>query len=361
MSIAKRTKDKKKQWRAVVSVYDSYGKRHQKTSKWFDRKADAVQAELDLKARAADTTVGRTFGSVCREWIESTRAEVTKKTFNDKTQMMTKYLASILDMRLDEITPAVIKVLFQDEDFLALCTIRRNRVRGIVAGTFRYAMSMYGFPNNPVDAFPAFKKTDEERLRGRTVYTPDQFQQVIQEVDSDHGEHKDALVFLFRTGMRLNEALSLTFADIMPQDKSVHTWRQYVDDEWVTLKTPHSDRVVSLDSSCRDVIDRQRRIYEYLPGFSPDWFLFGGPEPMPTNTLRSIFYSAQEAAGLSHSRLHDLRHAHASVLIANMKGDGDILKISRRLGHSSVSTTVNIYAHLLHRDEDDIIDVLDSI
>jgi integrase len=41
--------------------------------------------------------------------------------------------------------------------------------------------------------------------------------------------------------------------------------------------------------------------------------------------------------------LHGLRHTHASQLIA---AGLDVVTVSRRLGHSNPSVTLNVYAHL---------------
>jgi integrase len=49
-------------------------------------------------------------------------------------------------------------------------------------------------------------------------------------------------------------------------------------------------------------------------------------------------------AGLEGVRLHDLRHTHASWLIAR---GIDVVTISRRLGHESITTTIDRYGHLL--------------
>lgn len=105
---------------------------------------------------------------------------------------------------------------------------------------------------------------------------------------------------------------------------------------------------------------------EYLLGYDdapddPEEWLNDSGHILPDNTVRNVANKAQEDAGLPHSRLHDLRHAHASVLLENMNGEGDILKVSRRLGHSSVATTMNIYAHVLNKSEDDVVNVLDSL
>ena len=47
--------------------------------------------------------------------------------------------------------------------------------------------------------------------------------------------------------------------------------------------------------------------------------------------------------GLSQTRLHSLRHFHASVLFEQSES---LMLISRRLGHASIKTTVDIYGHL---------------
>jgi integrase len=67
-------------------------------------------------------------------------------------------------------------------------------------------------------------------------------------------------------------------------------------------------------------------------------------KPWSPGDLGQRFANAMTAAGLPHVTLHTLRHTHASMLI---KAGEDILTISRRLGHSSASITLNIYGHLL--------------
>ena len=49
-------------------------------------------------------------------------------------------------------------------------------------------------------------------------------------------------------------------------------------------------------------------------------------------------------AELPHIRSHDLRHLHASLLIA---AGVPLAVISKRLGHSTISITSELYGHLL--------------
>jgi integrase len=75
---------------------------------------------------------------------------------------------------------------------------------------------------------------------------------------------------------------------------------------------------------------------------------------------RAVFQPATVRAGLSHDlKFHSLRHTYASLCIA---AGIEPLKLSRRLGHNKVSTTLNIYTHLFptedHSDDMARLDVL---
>lgn len=66
------------------------------------------------------------------------------------------------------------------------------------------------------------------------------------------------------------------------------------------------------------------------------------------NVRRSALGRVAAAAGLERDgfrrRFHDLRHTFASHLIIDLALD--VVQVSRILGHSTVSTTLDIYAHL---------------
>ena len=63
-------------------------------------------------------------------------------------------------------------------------------------------------------------------------------------------------------------------------------------------------------------------------------------------------------AGLPHIRVHDLRHSHASMLI-NMGISPKL--IQERLGHKSISTTLDVYSHFYKDRQADIIDALQDV
>jgi len=79
---------------------------------------------------------------------------------------------------------------------------------------------------------------------------------------------------------------------------------------------------------------------------SNDWF------------RRQVWYPAVAAAGLEHgARIHDLRHAHASWLLA---GGADLQVVKERLGHASIVTTER-YLHTLPEADETALTALSTI
>ena len=71
---------------------------------------------------------------------------------------------------------------------------------------------------------------------------------------------------------------------------------------------------------------------------------------------KNIQYATE--AGLPIIRIHDFRHSHASLL-AN--AGINIQEIARRLGHSKIETTWNIYSHLYPKQEEKAVSILNQI
>src|SRR5262249_8481018 len=75
------------------------------------------------------------------------------------------------------------------------------------------------------------------------------------------------------------------------------------------------------------------------------------------NAITKAWPPAMAAIGMPAATLHSLRHTHASMLI---NAGLDILTISRRLGHSSPTITLNVYGHLIHGGDDRAAQIMDA-
>ncbi len=110
-------------------------------------------------------------------------------------------------------------------------------------------------------------------------------------------------------------------------------------------------RTIRVDQDLLDVLAARAQKL----GLSRDDLLFpstevAGGNPVSRNTFRTrVWLPALETAQLGHHvRIHDLRHAHASWLLA---GGADLKTVMERMGHSQIQTTQK-YLHTLP-DADD--------
>jgi integrase len=73
-------------------------------------------------------------------------------------------------------------------------------------------------------------------------------------------------------------------------------------------------------------------------------FTYENGEELRPDGVTKVFDRAVREAGLPKIRFHDLRHLHASLLIA---AGVPLAIVSKRLGHSTIAITVDLYGHLL--------------
>jgi len=74
--------------------------------------------------------------------------------------------------------------------------------------------------------------------------------------------------------------------------------------------------------------------------------VFSHPDDRPTrpDSVTRAFHEIARLVGLRGVKLHDLRHAHATILL--QQGVHSNI-VQEHLSHSSVSTTLDIYSHVL--------------
>ena len=68
---------------------------------------------------------------------------------------------------------------------------------------------------------------------------------------------------------------------------------------------------------------------------------------MGVRNFTRTFTRLQEKAGVTRIRLHDLRHLHATLLVAH---GIDLRTVADRLGHTDPAFTLRTYSHVLDRN-----------
>ncbi|MFF9043281.1 tyrosine-type recombinase/integrase [Streptomyces parvulus] len=161
----------------------------------------------------------------------------------------------------------------------------------------------------------------------------------------------DLADFLVGTGLRWGEASALQARDINLTRRTVNVqraWKRQGDGSTFKLgppKTKKSRRVLALSDSQVEMLRR------HLAGQQPEDFVFRGGMGKAwrhSNFFHRKWQPAVKAAierGLTkRPRLHDLRHTHVAWLIEK---NIPLPAIQARLGHESITTTVDRYGHLV--------------
>ena len=124
---------------------------------------------------------------------------------------------------------------------------------------------------------------------------------------------------------------------------------------------------MKLPASALPALERHReRQDEFRAQFGPSYradpdLIFANPNgtPLKPDSISSTVSRLCRKLGLPRgASLHVLRHSHASHLLHE---GVELLTVSERLGHSSVRTTAEIYAHAIRGKDDDAAKVLDAI
>lgn len=121
-------------------------------------------------------------------------------------------------------------------------------------------------------------------------------------------------------------------------------------------KTRKSNRVLTID-------DHLLETYERIIGDrGPGQRLFVAPRGGPLH--HKVFWqdawvpACKRLGWDPHPRIHDLRHTHASWLIAE---DVSMKVIQERLGHESLKTTMDLYGHLLPGAQQEAADAMGRV
>lgn len=155
----------------------------------------------------------------------------------------------------------------------------------------------------------------------------------------------------------LNEATELFWEDVDFKKKTLRVWKNIVPmgkrEEWKPtheMKTKNAERTISLDNETLSVLKKWHEL-QHKAGVDSYILTYDGL-PMAKYTISRNLKKYAEPAGVHSIQAEGLRHRHASYLIHEF--NIDILKLSRRLGHSSGEITLRHYGHLYPNPDQDI-------
>ncbi|EHV2920766.1 site-specific integrase [Enterococcus faecalis] len=221
----------------------------------------------------------------------------------------------------------------------------------------------YENPCNQIDKLKVQKKEIN-------FWTLDEFTTFISHIDKNKPFLKVFYQFAFFTGMRAGEMIALTWSDIdfYNQTVRINKSAKLINGNYVTTtpKTESSNRYITINTKITSMLKKWQEIQPKLliDNFqnidSDKLLVFQYNEKHPS----SDYYSkqikkiiAKNDLNLKPIRLHDFRHSHVALLIHNNEKN---TTIKERLGHSSITTTIDTYGHLYPNSQKSMSDKFDN-
>lgn len=238
----------------------------------------------------------------------------------------------------------------------------------VLRNMLNYAIDMDLIEHNPCENVRMPKKiTPEARC-----FSKDELSLLLNGLDNldyEQLKFKCCILLALFGGMRKGEVMGLDWNDVdlktgiitIRRTRMVSPGLGVYED---TPKTESSRRTLSLPLFVTSELSRLRtqQLEERIKfggGYSESDALIKSEdgEPLHPQTVQRWFTSFCESINIPAHGLHALRHTHASLL-ANMGVDK--VQVSKRLGHSQISTTLNIYTHLFENVDDTISSQLET-
>ena len=326
---------------------------------------------------------GKTDGSVLlgeymSDWLEHTaKPSIRQKTYERYECTLRRYIMpNIGNTLLSELTRNSLQQFLSklsmqgNKDGGALAPSTVNAVRRLIKTALDMAVADNLLKVNVANVTKAMKVTKKQI----SVFSREEYQKLLSAA-KDHSDRAYLVIRIaFATGFRIGEIFGLEYSNV-DFDKNMISIKQTV----VTAKHGKCLQGMAKNaSSLRSIKVEQKLIDElkfYKHKHEQRKLLYGNKYEQehdfiienedgsfcdPAYFTDKIFKrQLLKKAGLpSHYRMHDCRHTHATWLIS--KGV-NIKAVSERLGHKSIRTTLDTYAHITKSMQDEAVKALEDI
>jgi integrase len=293
-------------------------------------------------------------------WAPANVSAKTGETYRFHAKNLQRHLHGVA---LQKLTPVRLAELYAALLKEGLSPRTVGHAHRVLHGALERAVSWQLLPNNPASKVspPRVPEKEIEILR------PEQLQAVLAAVRKM--PIYPIVELALATGMRRGELLGLRWSDLDLDKATVRIERSV--EQTVTgglsvkePKTRRGRRKISVPPTTVALLrehwreQQEQRILLAQGKAKPDDLVFpnlhGGLRS--PNALSQEWKEQVRKLGLTVT-LHSLRHTHASQLIA--KGV-DILTISRRLGHSKPTVTLDTYGHMFPNTDDRAAEIMEA-
>lgn len=366
-------------WQMVFEYQDAEGRRRQKSeSTGLPEKGNKRRAQQMLDKRLDELSQQRTaaleaqnvlFLPFMNSWLDDVMAhKIRANTLSQYKLIFNGYIAKyepFHGVKLQNITPALIQSFYNAELNMGLSpnTVRKHHAN--IHKCFDYAVRLGIIISNPS---VQVELPSKQKYMGAKAFTPEQTKDLLQMFQ---GDPLEVPVYLTATyGLRRSEVCGLRWDAVDFEAGIIHVRHTAVVDNGNIIyadhtKTATSNRLLPLTQNMRsyllEIRKRQEADKELLGSYYTDsGYICVQKDGTPINPdfVTHHFQRKLKGSKLPVIRFHDLRH---SAVYALRKGGCDAKDIQAWLGHSDITTTLNVYGHVLNGDMDKLGQVMDRM
>jgi integrase len=307
-------------------------------------------------------------------WLAAVREEVSPKTHERYSELIQNFLAPALGyLPVQKLAPAHIQAAYnelatgkrRDGKPGGLSPRTRRQVHAVLSSALTRAVEQHMITHNPAEAFR--RRLPKVERGEMTTLTAEECGRLLEAVR--HQRLYWPVLLALATGMRRGEIVALRWRNLDLGRGTVRVVESLEQTKaGLRFKPPKTDRprVITLPAT---VVEELRRLkYEQ----AQELLRLGVPqtgttlvcgradgEPLQPRSLTHQFaILMQRLEELPRIRFHDLRHSHATQLLSA----GIHPKIAQeRLGHSTITTTFDLYSHVTATMQEEAAAKLDSV
>lgn len=339
----------RQKYRAFLT--DPLGKR---ISKRFNSNAEALQwlaeTRADIYRDEYVPTNDITLGEWLLEYIETYRKSKVRNTTYEGYLYISQYIAPVADYTLQDINEVIMQRFFNN---LKLSSASKHTIKRLLNHCLNKAVELQIIKTSPLKGveLPKLPKNNVD------VFTQDEVNIILNTIKNHkiYSKYHTFVALAFATGMRIGELCGLKI-------KNVHNDYVYVDSTIKRIgktmvdnkpKTESSQRKISIPRELCEALRKEHNgdETEYV-------FHTSALQPQDYSNVRSRWEKILKLCNIPFKNFHVIRHTHATLLIY---AGVPITEIARRLGHSKISTTLNVYSHYINNYDNGIADTVGAM
>lgn len=355
--VAGHLQQKKGYWYMVLNFYDEQGKRK---PKWIathlpvqGNKRRAEELLLQTRQQYADNQgrSGLLFADYMLQWLEKMRPRVSPTTYHGYRYNVERGICPYFRARgiiLQNLRVADLEQFYAHLQKQGLSSNTVIHYHANIHKALKDAVRLDLVERNVAELVERPAKTD---------YIPDHYsaEEANELLEKLYGHWLWLPVSLsLFYGLRRSEVLGLQWRSVDFDNNTIliqHTRIHQETDGRETaagrdiLKRKSSYRTLPMTEQIKAMLLKEKKRQNHTKALLPEDYVCLNPDgnPIAPNYYSQRFKKFLRDHGLREVRLHDLRHTCASLLIQNRT---PLIEVQQWLGHSTLETTADLYAHL---------------